>query len=150
MRYVYVENGIVASENRYLPINWNNISNFNLLDTDTLIQYGWYPYEYRRVETRPVNWKPIGSYFEITDKLVIEHELVAEKTDEELKEDELNEWVNIRSARENYLKDSDWTQLTDSPLTVEKKEEWKIYRQALRDITKYENPWIVVWPNQPN
>ena len=41
----------------------------------------------------------------------------------------------LRIDRNNLLKDSDWTVLPDSPLSDIKKDEWKIYRQALRDIT---------------
>jgi hypothetical protein len=41
-----------------------------------------------------------------------------------------------RSNRNNLLKDSDWTQLPNNPLTVEKQEEWNVYRQKLRDIPK--------------
>lgn len=32
------------------------------------------------------------------------------------------------------LKGSDWTQLPDAPLDEAWKEEWRIYRQALRDL----------------
>lgn len=35
--------------------------------------------------------------------------------------------------RRFLLKDSDWTQLPDVPLSAEKKAEWATYRQALRD-----------------
>ena len=41
----------------------------------------------------------------------------------------------IRLNREPMLRDSDWTQLPDSPLTETKRAEWATYRQALRDIT---------------
>lgn len=41
-----------------------------------------------------------------------------------------------RSNRNNLLKDSDWTQLPNNPLTAEKQEEWNVYRQKLRDIPK--------------
>ena len=46
----------------------------------------------------------------------------------------------LRIDRNNLLKDSDWTVLPDSPLSDSKKDEWKIYRQALRDITKTAKP----------
>ena len=36
--------------------------------------------------------------------------------------------------RDILLKESDWTQLPDSPLSAEKKAEWAAYRQALRDL----------------
>jgi len=53
----------------------------------------------------------------------------------------------IRSYRNTLLKDSDWTQFNDSPLTEEQKDKWKVYRQTLRDIT--EDLTNVAWPNQP-
>lgn len=149
MKYAYVENGIVKEANRPLPINWNNISNFNLLDVETLKQFGWFPYEYQYCETRPEKWVSNGSSFEITEDRVIEHELVREKTQYEIDAETSSEWDNVRAKRNNELKDTDWTQLVDSPFTPEEKELWKIYRQSLRDITNYESPWIVVWPERP-
>ena len=48
------------------------------------------------------------------------------------------------------LRQSDWTQLADVPLSAEKKAEWNTYRQALRDITAQEGyPFNVVWPTEP-
>jgi hypothetical protein len=43
-------------------------------------------------------------------------------------------WDDIIDKRNSKLRDSDWTQIPDSPLTAEKKAEWAAYRQALRDI----------------
>jgi hypothetical protein len=44
----------------------------------------------------------------------------------------------------------DWTQLPDCNLSEEKKEEFRVYRQKLRDITKQEGyPDIVTWPERP-
>ena len=40
----------------------------------------------------------------------------------------------LRHMRDILLKESDWTQFTDSPLTDSKKTEWKTYRQQLRDL----------------
>lgn len=40
----------------------------------------------------------------------------------------------IREIRESLLLTSDWTQMPDSPLSNEKKAEWAVYRQALRDL----------------
>ena len=48
------------------------------------------------------------------------------------------EWQELIDKRNNKLKDSDWTQLPDSPLSDSKKAEWATYRQALRDLT---NNW---------
>ena len=40
-----------------------------------------------------------------------------------------------RRVRADILQGTDWTQVSDSPLSDEKKAEWATYRQALRDIT---------------
>lgn len=56
----------------------------------------------------------------------------------------------LRMERNVKLSNSDWTINNDSPLSQEKIEEWKVYRQALRDLpantTDPENP---VWPTPP-
>lgn len=46
----------------------------------------------------------------------------------------LNLWSEVYNRRKARLKASDWTQVTDSPLSDEKKAEWAAYRQTLRDI----------------
>tara|TARA_R100001460_G_scaffold51865_2_gene90689 strand:+ start:176 stop:601 length:426 start_codon:yes stop_codon:yes gene_type:complete len=40
----------------------------------------------------------------------------------------------MRTARNDLLSQSDWTQTTDSPLSAEKRTEWQFYRQQLRDL----------------
>lgn len=56
---------------------------------------------------------------------------------------------SIRLKRDNLLLESDWTQLSDSPITEEKKLDWKIYRQQLRDVTINNNLVNIVWPTPP-
>ena len=46
----------------------------------------------------------------------------------------------LRWQREILLKESDWTQMPDSPLTESKKAEWATYRQVLRDLPENSNP----------
>jgi hypothetical protein len=43
-------------------------------------------------------------------------------------------WKKVRRSRNLLLTESDWTQVNDSPLSDTKKEEWAVYRQALRDL----------------
>lgn len=58
---------------------------------------------------------------------------------------------NNRLIRAQELRNTDWTQFNDSPLTDEKKAEWAEYRQKLRDITKQETwPNNPVWPEAPS
>jgi len=149
MKYVYVENGIVASESRVLPTSWNNISNFNYLDQSTLKEYGWFPYRFVQIDI-PDGYKVDGSYIEILEDEVVEYQTKRLKTQEEINGETQNAWTEVRARRGIELAESDWTQIADSPLSVELKEEWKIYRQALRDITNYDSPWSVIWPDKPS
>ena len=58
-------------------------------------------------------------------------------------------WEEIRDHRNTLLKECDWAVLVDSPLSGSTLEDWKTYRQELRDVTSQENPFNIVWPNQP-
>ena len=57
----------------------------------------------------------------------------------------------LRHLRNILLRESDWTQFTDSPLTDSKKTEWKTYRQALRDLPATESdPENATFPTKPS
>jgi hypothetical protein len=148
MKYAYVEDGVVKESNRVLPINWKNVSNFNLLDEITLKSYGWFPYRFEPTIIPP-NCISNGSSFEITDDEVVEIQLYREKSQSEI-DSELNSlWYSIRYRRNIELKECDWTQIADSPLSEELKDEWKTYRQELRDITLQTDPYNIIWPTIP-
>jgi hypothetical protein len=51
----------------------------------------------------------------------------------------------MNTQRNQMLKDSDWTQVADSPVD---KAVWATCRQALRDITTQVDPFSIVWPKQ--
>ena len=57
-----------------------------------------------------------------------------------------------RGYRDLLLRESDWTQANDSPLSNDKKIEWATYRTALRDLPTNEN-WPSLedddWPSAP-
>lgn len=55
----------------------------------------------------------------------------------------------VRTRRNEMLVSSDWTQLPDSPLSEEEREQWRVYRQALRDITESFQWNITKWPETP-
>lgn len=50
-----------------------------------------------------------------------------------------------RRRRDQLLAASDWTQLPDSPLSVDDRTEWALYRQALRDLDMD----AATWPMSP-
>lgn len=62
----------------------------------------------------------------------------------------------LRENRNYLLERSDWTQLSDSPLSSAKVAEWKAFRQLLRDFTEtvdlpetYEEFTNLDWPVRP-
>ena len=59
------------------------------------------------------------------------------------------QWSAVRRERQVELNRSDWTQLPDNNLSVEKRQEWADYRQALREITNQADPFSIVWPVSP-
>jgi hypothetical protein len=64
-------------------------------------------------------------------------------TQEELDQRVVTQWQVIRTQRNQMLKDTDWTQVLDSPVD---KTAWATYRQALRDITTQTDPFKIDWP----
>tara|TARA_Y100001963_G_scaffold149174_1_gene228232 strand:+ start:1642 stop:1884 length:243 start_codon:yes stop_codon:yes gene_type:complete len=74
-----------------------------------------------------------------------------------LSEDSQLAWLlnELRTARDLKLLKSDWTQLSDSPLSEQKKTEWANYRQQLRDLPASVNGLnedrtiTVNWPTEP-
>ena len=55
---------------------------------------------------------------------------------------------NLRTRRNELLTKSDWTQSRDILLSND--EEWKTYRQQLRDLPKNTDPMNPVWPTKPS
>lgn len=59
-------------------------------------------------------------------------------------------WDDIRTKRNNILRETDWTMTTGA--TVDQAQ-WAAYRQVIRDIPqtyKDKTPDDVVWPTQPS
>ena len=59
-------------------------------------------------------------------------------------------WDNIRSKRDEILRETDWTMTTGA--TVDQAQ-WAAYRQVIRDIPQTysgKTPDEVVWPTQPS
>jgi hypothetical protein len=86
---------------------------------------------------------------ELIDGLYHQTWIIIDASQEEIDERLNSKWSKTRITRNNYLKECDWTQLSDSPLSIDKKLEWSIYRQELRDVTSQEDPFNVVWPIKP-
>ena len=77
-------------------------------------------------------------------------------------ENNYDEWLNmaidydfntfakeIRAKRDKLLNETDWTQMKDTALSEQKQEQYRVYRQALRDVPEQEGfPYDVVWPKE--
>lgn len=64
-----------------------------------------------------------------------------------IRKPELQVAFGIREARNEKLKECDWTQIADCTAD---KTAWANYRQALRDITSQPGfPYNVTWPTEP-
>lgn len=84
------------------------------------------PIPYRQVLARTGLTDTVG----LTELGWIEHMPVPEMP--EITKAQIDQ--GIRGLRTHLLQQSDWTQVTDSPLTPAKKAEWATYRQQLRDM----------------
>jgi hypothetical protein len=145
--YCYVENGTIVEGPGPLPKSWRNISGLDWLDVNQLKEIGWLPHV---AVDGPANEKYDTSTFEITDSQVIETRLWREYTADERAEILERDSRNARNHRNWLLKDSDWTQLPDCPLSSGKKSDWALYRQSLRDVTSQTGfPQNIVWPTIP-
>jgi hypothetical protein len=75
---------------------------------------------------------------------------VADMDDEAKAAKDEEQAKNVRTQRTEKLRDCDWTQLDDTPMSNTQKAGWAAYRQALRDVPDQAGfPWEVEWPVQP-
>lgn len=55
-------------------------------------------------------------------------------------------WELVRIERNKKLQESDWRAMSDLTLS----DDWKTYRQALRDVPTQSDPFNVTWPTMPS
>ena len=55
-------------------------------------------------------------------------------------------WNEIRNTRNILLQDTDWRASSDLTLS----DDWKTYRQALRDVPTQSDPYNITWPTEPS
>lgn len=138
--YAYVENNNPIEFYDNLPKSWRNISGFNTItDEQYLNDIGWY-----RILKNPENYNPdsqklSGYSYSFENGMVIESPIIEDLPSDQIitivkkREDFLN---NLRRVRDKLLSESDWTQCLDLQeiRSQEWKDDWKNYRQALRDL----------------
>ncbi len=63
---------------------------------------------------------------------------------------EFLQWSSIRVRRDQLLRESDHTQVQDSPLNEGQRAQAAAYRKLLRDVPQdVGDPFTVVWPEKP-
>ena len=55
-------------------------------------------------------------------------------------------WIAIRLERNRRLQITDWRASSDLTLS----DDWKTYRQALRDVPTQSDPYNIAWPTEPS
>ena len=56
------------------------------------------------------------------------------------------EWKTVRKTRDELLAKTDWRASSDLTLS----DDWKTYRQALRDVPTQSDPDNITWPTKPS
>jgi hypothetical protein len=61
------------------------------------------------------------------------------------------QWVQVRTQQKQKLYESDWTcSVVDPPAPIlAQRDQWVLYRQALRDVTTQSDPFNITWPTPP-
>lgn len=72
-------------------------------------------------------------------------------TTEEIQVRTNKEWDFFRTKRNAFLRLTDWTQVTDAPVTEQQRTDWTVYRQQLRDLPSITtDPFNILWPTPPS
>ncbi|CAB5226336.1 Phage tail assembly chaperone protein [uncultured Caudovirales phage] len=151
-RYCHIKNKQIVIGPTLLPINWENVSNFNLLTDIELKQYGWFPV----ITITDGKEIIVKSEFVIHDTEVQEIVTTRDKTQVE-KDMEDNQtldiaWYDLRSQRDSLLLQSDISILPDKweEMNESTKQAWRDYRKQLRDLTNtVKDPRNPIFPIKP-
>ena len=87
-----------------------------------------------------------GVLVELTDAEVAEY-IASIPTDAEVL---AQKWKNQREIRDNLLSQSDWVVAKAFETGGTVSDDWKTYRQALRDVPTQSDPDNNTWPTKPS
>ena len=83
-----------------------------------------------------------GVTIKMTDEEIAAHNASFPTAEEVLAQ----KWEFIRADRNSKLAATDWRASSDLTLS----DEWKTYRQALRDVPTQSDPDNITWPTEPS
>lgn len=151
---------IVDGQPEGFPLTYSNFRLINpqtsfpdLPDNSFLVDFGYYVFKYVNrpvpAQFENVNEGPI--IFDAAKDAWTNSWAITPYTPEQMEQARQMAWDGLRGQRNMFLAMSDWTQLPDVPLTTEQVDEWRVYRQQLRDymdtVTDPFNP--PAWPVPP-
>jgi len=147
-----------------LPVTFYNTSNFDnleLSDPSLLTGLNWMGHPevgfWSGIDTNSIPEHDFTQNLNSSTELVPESGLVkvtyflTERSDLEIS-GSVNSWQNqIRQTRDQYLQMTDFTQLSDVPISTGFKEEYRVFRQELREMFDDVGPTGtgLVWPDMP-
>ena len=131
-----------------LVVDFPNTSFPEGFGSDTLLEFGVHQVLYSTKPDEPLKNVSEGTPVKVGDDYY-ENWVVTDCTSEEVAIRTDRQWDGVMYQRNQYLSRCDWTQLPDSPLTVEEKQEWVVYRQELRDVVLQPDPFSIMWPTEP-
>ena len=91
-----------------------------------------------------------SSPVQVSDDLWEQGWSVRQMTSDEIASVDFGQESEMRDLRDKALRESDWTQFSDSPLSETDKNSWRLYRNSLRDVPAQSGfPRNIVWPELP-
>ena len=156
-QYVLVVNNEIVSSPAPIPQNYKNISNFYALSDEYLADLSWSGNEggfwlvnSDVMPTIDITQNIASKYsLNIVNKTCRESFVITNASPEEQEIRKNRIKSRIRMIRDQYLVMTDFTQLSDSPISDSSKLDFKIFRQELRVMLDVPDVTKVVWPNIP-
>lgn len=128
------------------PFNWD-ATTYDFANVDMVIETPQpQPHRHNRIDFGGVQlidgvwtevWNEVPKYDDPTEQAAWEVECLE------------TQWGWIRTQRNILLAETDYTQLSDTPISTTAKTEFLTYRQALRNITAQSDPYNIIWPTKP-
>lgn len=156
-KYVLVVNNEIVSTPAPLPTSYKNISNIFVLPDDKLADLSWsgnnegfWVVNSDALPTINIHQKIETSWtLNIQNKTCQENYTVVDVTpsEEEIRINRIKS--SIRMTRDQYLLLTDFTQLSDAPISDTAKNDFRIFRQQLRSMLDIPDVTQAVWPTIP-
>lgn len=156
-KYVLVVNNHIVSTPAQLPNNYKNISNLFALSDEQLSDLSWSGNNegFWIVNSDPFPTINIHQKIETSWTLDIQNKTCQESytvvditpSEEEIRINRIKS--SIRITRDQYLLLTDFTQLSDAPISDTAKNDFRIFRQQLRSMLDIPDITQAVWPTIP-